>query len=60
MLISTAVNKGDLVQRLPQVEFTVDRAELAFLPFVDNGYSLYQNQTRLNIDRQTLKYGRYL
>jgi hypothetical protein len=60
MLVSTAANKSAIVLKLPQIKFTVARTELAFLPFANNGYSLYQNQTRLNIDRQTLKYGRYL
>jgi DNA-directed RNA polymerase subunit RPC12/RpoP len=60
MLVSVAVNKRDIIQKLPRIKFTVSRTELALLPFANNGYSLYHKQTGLNINSQILRNGHHL
>ena len=60
ILASAAANKRDIISKLSQISFSVEGIELALIPFTDNAYSLYNEETKLNVNKQTLKYGRFL
>ena len=57
---SSVVNKKSIFPLLPQINFTMKNSTLTFLPFIDTGHELIQQQMRFAIRKNTLKFGRNL
>jgi hypothetical protein len=59
-LASSALNKKNLLPRLPRLRFTIKGSTLVYLPFNLNGHDLVQEQTGICLNRNTLEFGRQL
>ena len=59
-LASTVMTKRKTFPLLPQVNFTITKSHLAYLPFRAMGHDLIQEPLNISINKNTLKYGRYL
>lgn len=61
ILAHSIMNKRKLFPALPDVNFTVGRSELMYLPFNDRGQQeLIQDSMPISIHKKTLEYGRFL
>lgn len=59
-LASTVMTKRKIFPLLPQVNFNITKSHLAYLPFRAMGHDLIQDPLNISINKNTLKYGRYL
>ena len=57
ILVNTATNKKELMPALPATRFAITDITLVYVPFTDQGYNLYQEKARANINKQTLAWG---
>ncbi|MFC1523175.1 hypothetical protein ACFL6N_00145 [Thermodesulfobacteriota bacterium] len=60
ILTNTALNKRDIIPRLPQTRFDVKQVDLYYLPFRESSNDLIQEQTHASISRNALEFGRKL
>jgi len=60
ILAATAVSKKNLFPQLPATQFKVQSISLILLPFRDLGPGFYQERLKINVNKQTLEFGRYL
>jgi hypothetical protein len=60
ILAHTAVAKGNIIPLLPEISLTRIDTTLLFLPFVDNGYELCQEELNIVINKQILAWGQKL
>jgi predicted RNA-binding Zn-ribbon protein involved in translation (DUF1610 family) len=59
-LATTVMTKRKTFPLLPQINFTITKSHLAYLPFRAMGHDLIQEHLNISINKNTLKYGRYL
>jgi predicted RNA-binding Zn-ribbon protein involved in translation (DUF1610 family) len=59
-LANSAMEKGELFPLLPQLDFAVVKTSLIYLPFKSLGPDIVHEETGIGINKNTLKYGRYL
>jgi hypothetical protein len=59
-LASSALVKQDIFPLLPRVSLTVMGSTLVYLPFDETSHELVQGDTRISINKQALRFGRYL
>ena len=59
-LASAVMTKRKTFPLLPQVNFTITKTHLAYLPFRTMGHDMIQEHLNISINKNTLKYGRYL
>ena len=60
VLAEAALNKRDVLPLLPSLSFHPQATELVYLPFIDNGHDLVQEQTMLSVAGAVLRFGRSL
>jgi len=60
ILANTAVNKKAIMPSLSGSEFECRSISLLFLPFIDRGYNLYQQDTDLSINSRLLEFSHFL
>lgn len=60
IMAAMTVNKGDLLPFLSKISFVVRKMDLLYLPFVDQGHDLVQEQTGVSVISNVLKFGRQL
>jgi hypothetical protein len=59
-LASTVMTKRKFFPLLPQVNLTIKKSHLIYLPFKVMGHDIIQEQFKISVNKNTLKYGRYL
>jgi hypothetical protein len=59
-LASSAMEKRELFPLLPQGGFVISKSSLIYLPFRSLGPDIVHEETGISINKNTLKYGRYL
>jgi len=59
-LASSAVNKKNVLPRLPDVKFDIKRSSLVYLPFSDTGHDMALQNTSISMSKQALEFGRKL
>lgn len=59
-LANCAILKKNIFPTLPDIIFSVRKLALVFVPFCQSGYGLYQEEMKININKQHLKFGRKL
>jgi DNA-directed RNA polymerase subunit RPC12/RpoP len=59
-LASAVMTKRKFFPLLPQVNFTITKSHVAYLPFRVMGHDMIQEHLKVSINKNTLKYGRYL
>ena len=59
-LASAVMTKRKFFPLLPQVNLTIKESHLVYLPFKAMGHDIIQEQLEISVDKNTLKYGRYL
>ena len=60
VLAEGALNKRDVLPLLPGLSFHPQATELVYLPFLENGHDLVQEQTMLSVAVSVLRFGRSL
>jgi hypothetical protein len=60
VLAEAALNKRDVLPLLPGISFHPQATDLVYLPFIDNGHDLVQEQTMLSVAGAVLHFGRNL
>jgi predicted RNA-binding Zn-ribbon protein involved in translation (DUF1610 family) len=60
ILASAATNKKELLPHLPVIKFKFTDSKLLLLPFSNSGYGYFQEQAKINLNKQDLKFGRFL
>ena len=60
MFVSAAVNKKELLPKLPEILFNNIESKLLLLPFSNSGYGFYQEQAKISLNKQDLRFGRFL
>ena len=60
ILASATLTKNNVYPYLPQIRFEVDRSELIYLPFVEKGHEMIQEDLDISINKNTLEFGRSL
>lgn len=60
VLAGAALNKQQLLPRLPDVHFKALETELVYLPFFDRGHDYVQEHTGLSLAKSILHFGRKL
>jgi len=60
VLAEAALNKRDVLPLLPTLFFHPRATTLVYLPFIDNGHDLVQEQTMLSVAGSVLRFGRGL
>ena len=60
VLAEAALNKRDVLPLLPGLSFHPQTTDLVYLPFIDNGHDLVQEQTMLSVAGAVLHFGRNL
>ncbi len=60
VLAEAALNKRDIFPILPDIVFHPQTTDLVYLPFIDNGHDLVQEQTLLSIAGSVLRFSRSL
>ena len=60
VLAEAALNKKELLPLLPGISFHPRGTDLVYLPFIENGHDLVQEQTMLSIAVAVLRSGRSL
>ena len=59
-LASAVMTKRKFFPLLPQINFTITKSHLVYLPFRSAGQDMIQEHLTMSINKNTLKYGRYL
>jgi hypothetical protein len=59
-LASAVMTKRKFFPLLPQVNLTIKKSHLVYLPFRAMGHDIIQEQLEISVNKNTLKYGRYL
>jgi predicted RNA-binding Zn-ribbon protein involved in translation (DUF1610 family) len=59
-LASAVMTKRKFFPLLPHVNFTITKSHLVYLPFRAMGHDMIQEHLNISINKNTLKYGRYL
>lgn len=59
-LASSAMDRKELLPLLPQGDFAITKSSLIYLPFRSLGPDIIHQETGISINKNTLKYGRYL
>jgi hypothetical protein len=59
-LANSAMDKKELFPLLPRVDFAITKSDLIYLPFRPTGLDIIHEETEISINKNTLKYGRYL
>jgi predicted RNA-binding Zn-ribbon protein involved in translation (DUF1610 family) len=59
-LANSAMEKRELFPLLPQCDFAIPQSSLIYLPFRSLGPDIIHEETGISINKNTLKYGRYL
>ena len=59
-LASSAIERRDLFPLLPRCDFAIPQSSLIYLPFKSLGPDIIHEETGISINKNTLKYGRYL
>jgi predicted RNA-binding Zn-ribbon protein involved in translation (DUF1610 family) len=59
-LASSAMDRRELFPLLPPCDFAISRSSLIYLPFRSLGPDIIHEETGISINKNTLKYGRYL
>ena len=59
-LASAVMTKRKFFPLLPHVNFTITKSHLVYLPFRAMGHDIIQEHLKISINKNTLKYGRYL
>jgi hypothetical protein len=59
-LASAVMTKRKFFPLLPHVNLTITRSHLVYLPFKAVGQDMIQEHLTISINKNTLKYGRYL
>ncbi len=59
-LASSAMDRKELLPLLPQGDFAITESSLIYLPFRSLGPDIIHQETGISINKNTLKYGRYL
>jgi predicted RNA-binding Zn-ribbon protein involved in translation (DUF1610 family) len=59
-LANSALTKRDTFPMLPQVHFAIKDSILVYLPFMDKGHDMVQEQMGVSINKKSLEYGRHL
>ncbi|MCK5219157.1 hypothetical protein KAR10_06540 [bacterium] len=57
---SAAANRKELLPRLPEIKLKVIDSRLLLLPFSNSDYGHFQEQAKINLNKQDLKHGEYL
>jgi hypothetical protein len=60
VLAEASLNKRDVLPLLPGISFHPQATDLVYLPFIDNGHDLVQEQTMLSVPAAVLRSGRSL
>ncbi len=60
VLAEIAINREELLPRLPKLQFHIMDTELRYLPFFDKGHDYVQEQTGISIIKSVLQFGRKL
>jgi hypothetical protein len=60
ILAEASLNKRDVLPLLPGISFHPQATDLVYLPFIDNGHDLVQEQTMLSVAGAVLRFGRSL
>jgi rubredoxin/DNA-directed RNA polymerase subunit RPC12/RpoP len=56
ILANTATNKKKIMPLLAETNFSISAITLAYVPFSDNGYNLFQDDVRANINKKVLEW----
>jgi hypothetical protein len=59
-LASAVMTKRKFFPLLAQVNLTIKKSHLVYLPFKAMGHDIIQEHLKISINKNTLKYGRYL
>jgi hypothetical protein len=59
-LAGAVMDKREFFPLLPQCDFAISKSHLLYLPFRATGLDMIQEDTGIGINKNTLKYGRYL
>jgi hypothetical protein len=60
LLVHSAADKKNILPALGRIEFKCRNTSLLFLPFADQGYNLYQQDTGLSINSRQLEFSHFL
>ncbi len=60
ILASSAVTKRKIFPLLPHVNFAIEESTLVYVPFRDTGHEMIQERVGISINKNALKFGRYL
>lgn len=59
-LASSALNRKKVLSVLPDLRIDIRGSILVYLPFIDTGHEMVQEQTGISINKKTLEFGRKL
>ncbi|HOP48567.1 MAG TPA: zinc ribbon domain-containing protein [Desulfobacteraceae bacterium] len=59
-LAASALNKRDIFPLLPEVRFKIKSSMLVYLPFKDTGHEMVHEFTGMSINKNIMKFGRFL
>jgi predicted RNA-binding Zn-ribbon protein involved in translation (DUF1610 family) len=59
-LASSVMARREVFPLLPQIDFAISKSSLIYLPFRAIGLDIIHEETGISINKNTLKYGRYL
>lgn len=60
ILAVSTVTKKNVLPFLPRVRFNIKESTLVYLPFLDTGHDLIQEDTEISVNKQGLEFGRKL
>ncbi|MBN1849220.1 MAG: hypothetical protein JW932_11620 [Deltaproteobacteria bacterium] len=60
LLASSTLTKNRVYPYLPQIRFEVGRSELIYLPFMEKGHEMIQEDMDISINKNSLEFGRSL
>ena len=60
ILAYSAVKKKDIIPNLPSTTLSVKESSLVYLPFIETGSEMVQEDTGSSINKNTLEFGRHL
>ncbi|THB78280.1 MAG: hypothetical protein D6B25_04745 [Desulfobulbaceae bacterium] len=60
VVAETSVNKKEVLEQLPDINFSIKRNTLIFLPFEDTGHDFVQEESSLSIASSVVEFGRKL
>jgi hypothetical protein len=60
ILASSVMDRREVFPLLPQCDFAIPKSSLIYLPFRSLGPDIMHEETGISINKNTLKYGRYL